>query len=289
MKAYNLLGDPSFNIRGSKWSYSGSTLLCLNSSATYTINHFPANMTATWNQSSHFQQVSGTGASKVFKGVSNGAGWVEATVNGVKLPRFNVLAGAPIASLKLNTSYPYNYEISNLVFEAELVYSSGYPCNLQGITQTSWSTTNSIATLNSSSLTNAWFKAALIKSPTLPAIQGDIKVKVTNTCGYIDLYQGLTVSLYPPSAPAPPNIYPNPAEDVLYVEIENTESERSQDSSLIYDIRLYDGQGNLLRQSSSKGGTVQFNLSDLPNGIYYLHTYDGVSKNPYMQQIVVEH
>ena len=49
------------------------------------------------------------------------------------------------------------------------------------------------------------------------------------------------------------------------------------------------GQGNLLRQAATKGGAVQFNVSNLPDGIYYLHVYDGVSEKPEMQQIVIEH
>ena len=38
-----------------------------------------------------------------------------------------------------------------------------------------------------------------------------------------------------------------------------------------YDIRLYDGQGNLLRKTSAEDGMVQFNVSNLPDGNYYLH------------------
>jgi hypothetical protein len=56
-----------------------------------------------------------------------------------------------------------------------------------------------------------------------------------------------------------------------------------------YDLRLYDGQGNLLRQQQIRGGAVQFNVQNLPDGIYYLHIYDGVNAKPEMQQIVVEH
>ena len=33
----------------------------------------------------------------------------------------------------------------------------------------------------------------------------------------------------------------------------------------------------------------QFNVSNLPNGIYYLHVYDDVNSNPEIQQIMVEH
>ena len=55
-----------------------------------------------------------------------------------------------------------------------------------------------------------------------------------------------------------------------------------------YDVRLYDGHGNMVRQTTTQGGTVQFNVANLPIGIYYLHIHDGVSREPEIQQIVVE-
>ena len=55
-----------------------------------------------------------------------------------------------------------------------------------------------------------------------------------------------------------------------------------------YDIRLYDKQGNIVRRAQNKGGNAQFNLSNLPAGIYYLHVYDGRSEKPEVQQIMVE-
>ena len=52
-------------------------------------------------------------------------------------------------------------------------------------------------------------------------------------------------------------------------------------------MRLYDAQGNLMRQSSTQGDMVEFNVGNLPVG-YYLHVYDGVNEKPEMHQIVVE-
>ncbi|MCL1937015.1 MAG: T9SS type A sorting domain-containing protein, partial [Candidatus Azobacteroides sp.] len=60
-------------------------------------------------------------------------------------------------------------------------------------------------------------------------------------------------------------------------------------SSQLVDIRLYDGLGNLLRQATATGGKIEFNVANLPNGIYYLHIYDGVNEKPEMRQIVVQH
>ena len=95
--------------------------------------------------------------------------------------------------------------------------------------------------------------------------------------------------------------YPNPASGMLNIEIDealNAQS-RSMQSTIpaaqpfkiatSYDLRLYDGQGNLVQQTSTKGGTIQFNTSNLPNGTYYLHIYDGVNSTPEIQQIMVEH
>ena len=90
--------------------------------------------------------------------------------------------------------------------------------------------------------------------------------------------------------------YPNPTGNILNIEIDAEAAMQEQSSSLleksgtgvVYDIRLYDGLGNLLRRATTKGGTVQFNVGNLPYGAYYLHVYDGVSEKPVMRQIIVE-
>ena len=112
-----------------------------------------------------------------------------------------------------------------------------------------------------------------------------VSCRATNACGtgnYADLF----VSAGRGGSSSIANVYPNPVSDILNVEIDPPANLKTPPT---YDIRLYDGMGNLLRQSFSKGGTVQFNVSALPDGIYYLHIYDGVSNTPEMQQIVVEH
>ncbi len=95
--------------------------------------------------------------------------------------------------------------------------------------------------------------------------------------------------------------YPNPASNILNVEIDQeaiTQAKSMEQTTTgakqisiqsTYDIRLYDGQGNLLRQKFTKGGKVEFNVANLSNGIYYLHIYDGVNEKPEMRQIMVEH
>ena len=94
--------------------------------------------------------------------------------------------------------------------------------------------------------------------------------------------------------------YPNPASDMLNIEIDHESIVQAKkleqavtDAKTIdivptYNLRLYDSQGNLLRQAAVKGGAVQFNVANLPNGVYYLHIYDGVNDTPAMRQIMIE-
>ena len=83
--------------------------------------------------------------------------------------------------------------------------------------------------------------------------------------------------------------WPTPTSDILYVEIDTDTDARAQ-SITAFDIRLYNEQGNLLRQTTTaRDSKAEFNLSNLPNGTYYLHVYDGISKTPEKRQIIVEH
>jgi len=83
-------------------------------------------------------------------------------------------------------------------------------------------------------------------------------------------------------------VYPNPVNDILSIEMQQTISNTNK--PLRYDIHLYDIQGNLVRNTNTtKAGTVQLNVTNLPDGNYFLHIYDGVDATPFMKQIVVKH
>ena len=88
-------------------------------------------------------------------------------------------------------------------------------------------------------------------------------------------------------------IYPNPADDFLNIEIDAEAAQAllptETRSSLTFDVRLIDGQGAILRQQKTKGGTVQFNVANLMDGFYYVHVYDGVNQTPEMRQVMIEH
>ncbi|MDR0796200.1 MAG: T9SS type A sorting domain-containing protein [Tannerella sp.] len=80
-------------------------------------------------------------------------------------------------------------------------------------------------------------------------------------------------------------IYPNPARDMLSIEIS-----RAQINSIAsYVILLFNSQGNLLRREQAKENIVHFDISALPNGIYFLHISDGTSATSETHKIIVKH
>jgi hypothetical protein len=87
--------------------------------------------------------------------------------------------------------------------------------------------------------------------------------------------------------------YPNPASGFINVDILSTSNSdfsiaRSRTSDIIYDIKLFDNRGNIVRQERATSGNVQLNVSNLPIGIYYLHIYDNTTETPEIQQIIIE-
>ena len=71
---------------------------------------------------------------------------------------------------------------------------------------------------------------------------------------------------------------------VFHVLLNNEEGARTQDA---YNVRIYDSSGHMVKQGIAENGRVEFDLSDLPGGTYYLYICNGVDE-PMIQPIVVE-
>ena len=72
--------------------------------------------------------------------------------------------------------------------------------------------------------------------------------------------------------PAQPtvSIYPNPAHESLYVRLENVDTARPT------TVRLFDGQGRLALEQSSKGdATIKVKVNKLLPGLYFVHVLRG--------------
>ena len=95
--------------------------------------------------------------------------------------------------------------------------------------------------------------------------------------------------------------YPNPVSNTLSVEIrEDSDGQKLTNEFTVndtkftraeptYNIRLFDSQGNMVRQFSSKEQKVEINVSNLKNGFYYLHVHDDSGNKAETKTIIVKH
>ena len=122
---------------------------------------------------------------------------------------------------------------------------------------------------------SGWIAAEICVNGFSTVITKYIQVIGSSKSGGNDLSDGFILS------------YPNPVSTILNIEIDPSSASGRQQTS--YDIRLYDGQGNMLHQAAASGSPVAFNVANLQDGIYYLHVYDQVGGKPFVRQIVVQH
>jgi len=264
---------------------SGSALICsgypkiFSSSSWLQGNYY-------WDVSSNLKLSSATTNPTTVTANGSGAGWIKILDrNNKELTRFNVWVGLPHFSLSGPTT-----SVVGAINRFTLNFTSP-----SADASTIWSATPGCHEMYFNSTTMADIIFTTVNS------QHWVRADVTNTCGTMSYYYHyVDVDCWRacPSCPcqsiiwSPPPPYPNPASETFSIEIDTEAIARGFEKvngSITCDIRLYDGQGNLLQQTYSKGGKVEFNVTNLPNGIYYLHVYDGESEKPAMHQIVVQH
>ena len=258
---------------------SGSTPICSGSSKSFSATNWQSG-NYYWDKSSNLSWGSGSDIANfsitvtAVNSSTSGVGWVSVkNSSGTELKRYDVWVGAPqiyISGPSMLSPWSSDY------YTCYATNPLAYPLNQYDWIFSTYGNWGSIS----------WYPYQSYASVSVGA-EGYYQVvgRIMNTCGWSDYYPiNLHVYDYSPS-PA----YPNPVNDVLTIETYATANAKAQGTSLTYDVRLYDSQGNLLRQTSNKGGTVQFNVSALPDGIYYLHIYEGVSSTPEIQQIMVQH
>jgi hypothetical protein len=266
---------------------TGPALVCTFSNSVYTLNNLPANATVSWSSGNRLNITPGPANNQVTVSAANysfGSSWIQANINGTTITK-NIIASYPD---------PYN-DLGSIALEAEYDHLIGVPAwpTEYGINSYVWDW----AVPCTGGVFSGWYEYVSVyfweynTNYTLYAY-------AINHCGTspeATYVQNIYVT--PPAWMYLSSIYPNPASNILNIEIGaqaqsaapaiTADTQLKQDKT--FDLRLYDGQGNLLHNAKAKGGTVQFNVASLPNGIYYLHIYDGASQKPEIRQIVVEH
>jgi len=186
------------------------------------------------------------------------------------------LNGKVVGVPKINISGPTSVSVgsqSKTYYATSLNYSGPAITNYEW----SWQSDASNPMYNYGNSVNIYFNVAG---------SSRLGLRACNTCGY-GPWEYLYINAVRSSSAA---FYPNPVSDILYIDVSQKTAESARSANSSYDIRLYNGQGTQLRQTATRGETtVQFDVSGLPSGTYFLHIYDGVDSKPEMHQIIVKH
>jgi len=263
-------------ISGSMLYLNGPSIICVNTSHNYSTN---APNGYSWNSSSNLTHNNGSGT---FTGSSTGTGWISVKdASGNELKKIDVYVVSSSWNPWTITGMPYLYETGGSLE----VY------NVSPTMNGTWSLTP----YNGSVSLFPWISSSSAELTNNYAVFGDVfELKVTfPAVGGCTCASTKSISIRRLS-PSPIKIYPNPVSDILYVEIDQNVILSNNNSSiqpnLTFDLRLYDSQAMMQRQTTSKGSsTKQFDVSNLPNGIYYLHFYDGISATPEVHKVIVKH
>lgn len=92
-------------------------------------------------------------------------------------------------------------------------------------------------------------------------------------------------------------VSPNPVDHTLYVNL--SELMETEENSIVtarqavpsnsYELRLFDSQGSLVRNLRMVERQMSINVSNLSNGIYFLHIYKSGIAQPEVHKVIVSH
>ena len=244
----------------------------------FTLNNRPSNLSVNWIHSSNLTYVGGQGTNNYTVQAANsavsGMGWVKAIVSsscGNDTIEKNVWVGKPA---KPTIICPYPIVGLNSLIEANAVGpgAESYQWNVGGGTITSGQGTSDI-----------WIT-------TSSHCQYDLTIRLTtsNSCGSsaqaiksipFDCSGGIT----------PLSVSPNPADNILTVEINNNKTPDNLNNIDLKtsELRIYDKMMTLKKQKQFKGDLVKINVTDLQEGVYIIQLISG--KKIYKEKIIISH
>jgi hypothetical protein len=243
-----------------------------------------------WTCSSNLQLQGGnTGTSKVFKAVSgsySSSGWVRVTINGSLVVEKNgITVNFPdqLSNELINVGIGQPYTVT--------IPSSAYPDATSYTWSWAFSYSGGVSLQPGSNYAIVSFSSQNVYTLFAHAV---------NACGtsssptFIYNFNVVNYTTY--------SAYPNPVSSILNIEFEQEKDIQSLGASgtivsssgmkgtePVHEVRLYDWQGQLQRQATTRSGKAELNVSGLPDGIYYLHVYSEESDKPDTRKIVVKH
>ena len=263
-------------------SISGPSTVCYTNSTPSVINNKPSGAIIYWTISNTnlFSLSSSSGDQITVTRIGSGSGsaTLSARTGSVSGP---IIASLPITAcpLEITGSASYVYCGQSSVFYITSVPGASY----------SWANGDLITIPYGYSKTGT--SATYMAPSYLPWGESEYYDLITCTVNGTNYYKSVAVI---DNSLSKVSVYPNPTSNIVNIEIAaeavaSLKTRRNLKDDPSFDIRLYDGRGNMIQQTKTKSITAQFNVSNLPNGTYYLHVHNGVDEKPEIKQIVVQH
>jgi len=249
----------------------------------YAVDNLPVGTTITWNATG---SIAISGANNVnpvtVSKITNGAGTLSATLTtacgATGSDSKNVIAGyeryiSGPASLCLNTW-------GNVYSVSELLEATDYQWRIERINGTS-----PVHTMMGNGSNHIYLSVGSAGSFIL-------YLTITTPCGPLETNFFIDVA-DPCNGGGLFTVYPNPSSSQLRIAYKTDESVISRSEKLAvkndFIVKLINEKGKVLKQGNTNSDRkeIVLQVADLPNGIYYLHIYEG--KKVTKQQVVIAH
>lgn len=252
-------------------AFHGADVICsYDNPHNYYVSNVPSAVSVTWTSTGGVSIVP-SGTSCAVNAITPGGATITAQLsNGMMFSK-----EIEVSSSTGNPYISYVYGGDNVNFEIKTP-------NIYGIRQFIWNAMGSGTSYNYTAGPNE-------RTWSIP--QGDytVQCRVVTQCGHLIA----TISVRSTRS----SVSPNPVDHTLYVNLsELTGAEensiataRQTVPSNSYELRLFDSQGSLVRNLRMVERQMSINVSNLSNGIYFLHIYKPGIAQPEVHKVIVSH
>ncbi len=275
----NLGANVSLNGYDYQISLSGPDMLCSGDGPfAYSVSNVPANATVTWTCSGGVSLTGGnTGTSCYAKGTTPGYAHIKAAVN-INGTTVEFGKNLEIASKSGNPYLSYTSD-------DRYIYLTIHTPNIYGIRQFIWNATP----IGSGGSSQSSTTGPAGDSWSIPKGSYNVECRIVTQCAH--LIATTTIGGYRSA------VYPNPVDNTLHIDIaepqetENATTISTQQKVLSssHELRLFNFQGNLVRNLRATDRQISIDVSALPEGNYFLHIIRADTTEPEVHKVIISH
>ena len=281
------------------YTISGSTTLC--TSATYTIDNYPTGANVTWSCSSNLTLSSTTSNTATFTANWNGTGWVQATINGMLLPKKDVWVGSALYPV-IESTKDFTWRQDGLSEVKEFHFLLGqdmymndaniqtYGGGFSHLFQWEWENGNPDGGVNIYS----YGDGQILFEPYVVGTYR-VRTRVTDPCGIISDWSSPVFVVVEDENTYSMELSPNPASGAVTVSITSATVKKgstlaatsASNAVSSYLVKVLDSYGKVYYSTTKKDKKFSFTVSSLPTGVYTVSVSDG--NKVYQKKLFVKH